>query len=156
MIIRKQLTRDKALERARSYCRYQQRSHTEVKEKLYSFSLRKKDVEELMAQLIEEKYLNEEDFAIAFARGKFRMKQWGKVKIKYELKLKKISEYCINKALKEIDLEDYRQTLQKLAVKKLQLLKGEKNIFIKKRKLQDYLMQKGFENELIKNLIANI
>jgi regulatory protein len=156
MIIRKQLTRDKALERARSYCRYQQRSHSEVKEKLYSFSLRKKDVEELMAQLIEEKYLNEEDFAIAFARGKFRMKQWGKVKIKYELKLKKVSEYCINKALKEIDQEDYQQTLQKLAAKKLQTLKSEKNIFIKKRKLQDYLMQKGFENELIKNIASAV
>ena len=156
MIIRKQLTREKALEKARSYCRYQQRSHSEVKEKLYSFSLRKKDVEELMAQLIEEKYLNEEDFAIAFARGRFRLKQWGKVKIKYELKLKRVSEYCINKALKEIDHEDYQQTLQKLADKRLQSLKSEKNIFIKKRKLQDYLMQKGFENELIKNLIANI
>jgi regulatory protein len=156
MIIRKQLTREKALEKARFYCRYQQRSHSEIKEKLYSFALRKKDVEELMAQLIEEKYLNEEDFAIAFARGKFRMKQWGKVKIKYELKLKKVSDHCINKALKEIDQEDYRQTLQKLAAKKLQSLKSEKNIFIKKRKLQDYLMQKGFENELIKNLVTNI
>ena len=156
MIKRKQLTRQKALERARSFCRYQQRSLSEVKEKLYSFSLPNKDIEGLMTQLIAEKYLNEEDFATAFARGKFRMKQWGKVKIKYELRLKKVSDFWISKALREIDQEEYQQILQKLAARKLTSLKNIENIFIKKRKLQDYLIQKGFENELVKNIVSAI
>jgi regulatory protein len=154
MIFKKALSPEQALQKAKHYCRYQQRSHSEVKQKLYSLALKKKDVDELLAQLIEEKYLNEEEFAIAFARGKFRMKQWGKVKIKYELKLKKVSDYCIKKALKEIDENDYRQTLEKLARERLESLKTEKNIFIKKRKLQDFLFQKGYENELVKAIVA--
>src|ERR1700689_4896178 len=111
MMIRKELTREKVLQKARFYCSYQFRSPGEVKKKLYSYALKKNDVEELLAQLIQENYLNEELFAVAFARGKFRMKQWGKVKIKYELTLKKVSKYCIDKGLKEINEEEYQQTL---------------------------------------------
>lgn len=112
MITKKQITKEEALQKIRRYCDYQKRSHSETKRKLYSLGLRKNDVEDLVAQLVEEKYLNEEDFAIAFARGKFRMKQWGKVKIKNELKLKQVSNYCINKALNEIKKEDYLHTLR--------------------------------------------
>ena len=153
MIFKKTLTRDQALQKAKHFCRYQQRSHSEVKKKLYSLALKKKDVEELMAQLIEEKYLDEESFAIAFARGKFRIKQWGKVKIKYELRQKKVSDYCISKSLIGIDEIDYTRTLEKLASEKLESLKSEKNIFVRNRKLQDYLLQKGYENELVKKII---
>jgi regulatory protein len=156
MITKKQITKEEALQKIKRYCDYQKRSHSEVKTKLYSFGLWKNDVEDLLAQLVEEKYLNEEDFAIAFARGKFRMKQWGKVKIKNELKLKQVSIYCINKALNEIEKGDYLHTFEKLAKKRIQSLKSEKNIFIKKRKVQDYLLQKGYEWELVKNFIANI
>jgi regulatory protein len=120
-----------------------------VKEKLYSFGLWKKDVEEIISTLIEENYLNEERYAIAFAGGKFRMKHWGRTKIKYELQQKKISAYCIKKAMKEITDEDYQKTFSKLAKEKWASLKSEKNIFVKKRKTQDYLLQKGFEYELI-------
>lgn len=148
------LPREKALQKIKHYCGYQERCHAEVKEKLYGMGLWKKDVEEILSQLIEENYLNEERFAILFAGGKFRMKQWGKVKIQYELKQKKISEYCIKKAIREIDDDVYQKVLQKLASQKLSLLKGEKNIFIKKRKLQDYLLQKGYELQLV-NQITN-
>lgn len=150
------LTKEQALQKARHYCAYQERSHTEVKEKLYSFGLRKTEVEELLSTLIEENYLNEERFAIQFAGGKFRMKQWGRVKIRYELKQKQVSEYCIRKALAAIDDEDYHKTLEKLATEKQKSLKGEKNIFTKKRKLQDYLLQKGFEKEMVSSIINNI
>jgi regulatory protein len=156
MIQRKYLTKEQALQKAKHYCGYQERSHSEVKEKLYSLGLWKKDVEETIAQLIEENYLNEERFAIAFAGGKFRMKHWGKTKIKYELQQKKISPYCIKKAMKEIDEADYKKTFLKLAEKKWESLKGEKNIFIKKRKTQDYLFQKGFEYELINEFLKNV
>ncbi len=150
------LTPQQALQKAKHYCAYQERSHTEVKDKLYGFGLYKKEVEELLGTLIEENYLNEERFAIAFAGGHFRTKQWGRVKIKYQLKQKQVSEYCIKKALKTIDEDDYLQTLQKLFEEKLKTLKSEKNIFIKKRKLQDYLLQKGFETDLIRELIAKM
>jgi len=143
------INKKKALQKIRHYCGYQERCHTEVKEKLYSLGLWKKDVEEILSQLIEENYLNEERFAVQFAGGKFRMKQWGKVKIQYELKQKRISEYCIKKAIKEIDDESYQKIFQKLVAQKLTSLKGEKNIFVKKRKLQDYLLQKGYESDLV-------
>ncbi|HTB52763.1 MAG TPA: regulatory protein RecX [Ferruginibacter sp.] len=153
---KQQLTKVQALPKARQYCAYQERCHSEVKEKLYGFGLHKKDVEELIADLIEENYLNEERFAMVFAGGRFRIKNWGRVKIKYELKQKQVSDYCIKKALQEIGTADYLKTLYKLADKKLKLLKGEKNIFTKKKKLQDYLLQKGFEPQLIQTVIKDI
>jgi len=151
---KKTLTKEQALQKLRHYCGYQERSHSEVKEKLYSLGIWKKDQDEIISTLIEENYLNEERFAIAFAGGKFRMKQWGRVKIKYELKQKQVSEYSIKKALKEIDEDTYRETLQKLYEDKWDSLKGEKNIFIKMTKTRDYLLQKGYEGELVKNLIS--
>ncbi len=137
-------SKEEALQKAKHYCAYQERCHSEVKEKLYSFGLYKEDVNELLSQLISDNYLNEERFAIQYAGGKFRIKQWGKVKIKFSLKQKQVSEYCIKKALAAIDENEYNRTLAKLFEQKLKILKAEKNIFIKKRKLQDHLMQKRF------------
>jgi regulatory protein len=152
------LTKEQAYQKAKHYCAYQERCHTEVKEKLYGFGLYKKEVEELMANLVEENYLNEERFAIQFAGGRFRIKHWGKVKIKYELRQKQVSDYCIKKALSSIDEKDYERTLLKLFNEKKKTLKTEKNIFIRKRKISDYLMNKGFEtdriNEYLKTLDA--
>ena len=149
-------TPDQALPKAKHYCAYQERCHSEVKEKLYSFGLNKKEVEQILSQLIEENYLNEERFAMQFAGGRFRIKQWGRVKIKYELKQKQVSEYCIKKALAAIDERDYQKTLQKLFDAKLKTLKSEKNIFIKRKKLQDHLLQRGFEAGLVREMIAEI
>jgi len=123
-----------------------------VKEKLYDLGVWKKDHDDIIAALIEENYLNEERFAIAYARGKFRMKQWGRVKIKYELKQKQVSEYCIKKAIKQIDEDEYLKTLQKLAKEKYTALKGGQYL-IRKKKTTDYLMQKGFEMELIRRVL---
>jgi regulatory protein len=157
MAYQKQLSKEQALQKARHYCGYQERSHTEVKEKLYSYGLRKTDVEELMSQLIEENYLNEERYATMFAGGKFRMKQWGRVKIKYELKQKRVSEYCIKKALKEIDEEDYLKTLRNLAQKKWDSVKGEGvNHFVKMSKTTDYLVQKGYEMDLVRAEVTRL
>jgi regulatory protein len=145
-----------ALQKAKHYCAYQERSHNEVREKLYSFKLHKNEVEQLLTQLIEEDYLNEERFAIAYAGGHFRTKQWGKEKIKYALKQKRVSDYCIRKALAEITTSDYTKTFFNVADKKLATLKSEKNIFIKKRKLRDYLQQKGFEIKLINDYLTGL
>jgi regulatory protein len=157
MIQRKQLSKEQALQKLRHYCGYQERSHAEVKEKLYSFGLRKQMVEEALAQLIEEDYLNEERFAIQFAGGKFRMKQWGRVKIKHALKQKQVSDYCINKAMKELDEKEYDTTLHKLAQKKWNTIKGEGvNLFVKMSKTTDYLLQKGYESELVRQAINKL
>lgn len=146
-------TPNQALPKIKQYCAYQERSHSEVKDKLYGFGLIKNDIEDIISKLIEENYLNEERFAIQFAGGKFRIKHWGKVKIKYELKQKQVSDYCIKKALAEIDNSEYKKTLYKLADIKLKSLKSEKNIFTKKRKLQDHLLMKGFELNLVKEIV---
>jgi len=145
-----------AIPKLKQYCAYQERCHSEVKEKLASYGVYGDDAALIISNLIEENYLNEERFAIHFAGGRFRVKQWGRVKIKYELKQKQVSEYCIKKALKSIDEDDYEATLQKLTEQKLRTLKGEKNSFIKKRKLQDFLLQRGFENELVRAIVNKI
>ena len=145
---------EKALQKICQFCAYQERNHKEVKEKLYSYGLYKDQVEELLSKLIQENFLNEERYAIAYAGGKFRAKDWGKNKIKYGLKQHQVSDYCIKKALKIIDEEEYVQKLQKLYIAKEKTLKSEKNIFIKKRKIQQYLMQKGYESSLINELLS--
>jgi regulatory protein len=152
-LFRKQLSKEQALQKLKHYCGYQERSHSEVKEKLYSLGVWKKDHDEIISTLIEENYLNEERFAIAFAGGRFRMKQWGRVKIKYELQQKKVSEYCIKKALKQISDEDYLSTLKKLADEKYSSLKGEQYL-VRKKKTMDYLMQKGYEPGLIQKVLS--
>jgi regulatory protein len=149
-------TPEQSIPKIKQYCAYQERCHAEVKDKLYSFGLHRKDVDEIIAGLIVENYLNEERFSIRYAGGKFRIKHWGKNKIKQSLKQKQVSDYCIKKALKEIDSPDYLKTFEKLVGKKMNTLKSEKNIFVKKRKLQDYLLQKGYESELVYKEVAKI
>jgi|SRR6478735_1837486 len=141
------------LQKAKHYCAYQERCHSEVRDKLYSFGLHRNEVEPLLTQLIEEDFLNEERFAIAYAGGKFRIKNWGKEKIKYALKQKRVSDYCIKKALAAIPAPDYNKTFTSVANKKLATLKSEKNIFIKKKKMKDFLQQKGFEIIMINNYL---
>lgn len=155
MLQKKKLTSDQALQKTRLYCASQERSHAEVKQKLYSYGLNKNDVEQILSQVIEEDYLNEERFATAYARGKFRMKRWGRIKIKYELKQKRVSEYCIKKAMKEIDEEEYAKTLRKLLDEKLKDLKPEKNDLIRQKKVTDFLLQKGYEWEMISSFFKD-
>jgi len=149
-------TPEQAVPKIKQYCAYQERCHTEVKDKLYSFGLHRKEVDEIIVQLIGENYLNEERFAIQYAGGKFRIKHWGKQKIKQALKQKQVSDYCIKKALKVIDDTDYKKTFEKLVEQKMKTLKSEKNIFIKKKKLQDFLLMKGYETDLVGEEVAKI
>ncbi len=152
----KNFTPEQSLPKIRQYCAYQERCHKEVREKLYSFGLRKTEVEEIVSTLIGENYLNEERYAIQFAGGKFRMKHWGKNKIKQALKFNQVSEYCIRKAMLEIDEQAYETAFQNALEQKLKTLKTEKNIFVRKRKLQDFLLQRGFENDLVREAVNRI
>jgi len=138
------------------YCKYQERCHSEVRNKLYELGFTTPEVEQQLAGLIETGVLNEERFAIAFAGGKFRMKQWGKEKIKQQLRLKKISDYCIKKALAEIPADDYENTLNKLAFKKAEENKKDRSILSRKSKLYRYLIQKGYERDLITDVIKSL
>lgn len=142
------------MQKLKHYCSYQERCHHEVKQKLYDLGVWKKDHDEIISTLIEEGYLNEERFAIAFAGGRWRMKQWGRVKIKYELKQRQVNEYSVKKALKQITEEEYLKVLKELADEKYDSLKGEQYL-VRKKKTIDYLLQRGFEMELVKEVLEN-
>ena len=108
------------------------------------------EANEIILKLIEQNYLNEERFARSFAGGKFRIKKWGRIKIKTELKNKQISNYCITEAMDEIDDHKYKETLHKLAVKRWNSIKGEgTNLYVKMTKTRDHLLLKGYESILI-------
>ncbi|RYY93543.1 MAG: RecX family transcriptional regulator [Chitinophagaceae bacterium] len=149
---KKLLSKEQALQKLRQYCAYQERSHSEVQQKLWDLGVRRAEHDEVISALIEDDYLNEERFAKAFAGGKFRMKDWGRKKILYELKQKRVSEYCIRVAMKEIPEDDYRRTLEKLAEKKWNEHKGEQYL-VRQKKTQDYLFQKGYESDLVSAVI---
>jgi regulatory protein len=145
---KKILTKEQAIQKLRQYCAYQERSHSEVKQKLWELGVWRQEHDDIITSLIEDDYLNEERFAKAFVGGKFRMKDWGRKKIYYGLKEKGISDYLIKRAMKEIDEEVYRKTLRELAEKKYDSLKEEQYLF-RKKKTMDFLLQKGYEPELI-------
>lgn len=152
---RKFLTKEQALQKLRQYCAYQERSHYEVKQKLWELGIKPADQDELIASLIEDDYLNEERFAVQFAGGKFRMNEWGRKKIMYALREKKVSDFCIKKALAAINEDDYEKTLHDLAEKKLELLKAEAPMDRRKKAI-DYLLQKGFEHELVNKTVSSL
>lgn len=137
------------------YCAYQERCHSEVRNKLLELNFRGAELEEAIASLIADNFLNEERFARSYTRGKFRIKHWGRRKIVNELKKKQVSEYCIKKGLTEIDETAYAETLQSLSEKKAAELKGERNIWIRKQKVQRYLIQKGFEPDMIAEILKS-
>ncbi len=134
------------------YCAYQERSQQEVRDKLYDMGLHKEDVENIISELIDNNFLNEERFATTFARGKFRIKHWGRIKIKQHLKLKKVSEYCIKKALSLIDPNEYEKIIIQLIEKKNRELK-ESDAYIKKQKVIRYVVSRGFESDIVLSLI---
>jgi len=151
----KNYTPEQAFQKLKQYCAYQERSHYEAKEKLYSFGLHKTEVETLLSKLIEEDYLNEERYAILFSGGHFRSKKWGRIKINAALQQKKVSSFNIKKGLKVIDEADYRKCLLQLASTKWSSIKSEQWIS-RMAKTTNYLLQKGYESNLIQDAIAQI
>jgi regulatory protein len=147
-MVHKIITHIEGLEKAKSYCAYQERCHKEVSDKLYSWKLNADEIDYIIDNLLQENYLNEERFAITFAGGKFRIKKWGRKKIIQKLKEKGVSDYCIKKGLEEIIEEEYISNMRNLIEKKYTSLK-DKNIFTKKKKTAAYLYGKGYESDLI-------
>ena len=148
-------SKEVAFQKAKHFCAYQERSHQEVRDKLYSFGLYKADVEELLSNLITENYLDEERFATQFVSGKFRIKNWGRIKIRQALKFKQVSEYNIRKAFDSIDEDEYKKVALKLAKKKFASVKGDQHL-VRKFKTMQYLLQKGFERPLVNSILIEI
>ncbi len=151
---KKKYSLTEALAKIYRYCAYQERSHKEVKNKLYEYGLYSSEVEETISRLITEGFLNEERFAKAFAGGKFRIMKWGKHKIERELQAQGLTKKCISIGLKEVDDSDYRKTLEALIRKKAQLI-HEENIFKKKDKVARYVIGKGYEPELAWEMVKS-
>ena len=141
---------DDALERMRKYCAYQDRAHSEVRTKLIGIKIYGDELEEIMARLISEGFLNEERFARSYVRGKFRMNKWGKFKIEQHLKHKGVSDYCIRKGMEEIEQEEYTNCIDGLISRQL----PDTPDAVTRQKIVNSLMRKGFEPELIKSRIA--
>lgn len=153
--MKQRITPEMAYPKIRHYCGYSERCHYEVREKLFSFGLFAKDVEILLSRLIEEDYLNEERFAVLFAGGHFRQRKWGRTRIVYALRQKKVSEQNIRLALKEINETEYLATLQKLAQTKWNSLKDEQYMN-REAKTTVFLLQKGYERPLIQHAIGKL
>ncbi|MBT8244606.1 MAG: RecX family transcriptional regulator [Winogradskyella sp.] len=131
-----------------NYCAYQERCHKDVTNKLKSMRMIPEAIDNIVVHLITNNYLNEERFTKAFVRGKFRIKKWGKNRIIKELKFRQISDYTIKSGLKEIDLDDYFNTLHELTEKRISQVK-EKNSYKKRKKVADYLLYRGWESNLV-------
>lgn len=137
------------------YCAIQERSHFEVELKLKEWGVDPSHRGDLSAFLIENNFLNEERFARAYVRGKFRMKKWGRRKIQTGLIQKRISDFCQREGFKEIDEVEYRETLIGLVKKKVENYSELRGLKLRS-KIHDYLITKGYENELINEVIRDI
>ena len=144
----KTYTVQEATKKIEYYCAYQDRCHKEVALKLQQMNMIPLAIDNIISHLIENNYLNEERFAKSFARGKFNIKKWGKQRIVRELKMRDISKYNIESALKEISYDDYIHTFNELSQKRLSQIK-ETNPLKKKKKLVDYLLYRGWESHLV-------
>lgn len=131
------------------YCAYQERCHKEVRSKLIDLEVYGQTLEQIMAELVTDDFLNEERFAKSFARGKFRLKQWGRLRIIQELKRRDISEYCIKKALEEIDDKEYLEVLAKVLFRKSDKIPSSDSQFIRQSKLAQYAISRGYEPEFV-------
>ena len=145
---RKSYTLEQALSKLQKYCTYQDRCHIEVERKLTEMRIIPQAKEQIIMSLIDGNYLNQERFALAFVKGKFKIKKWGRIRLKAELKKRKISKYLIESALKQISDKDYLFAFEELANRKANSIKAN-SILLKKKKLADYLIYRGWESNLV-------
>lgn len=151
----KSFTVKEATRKMESYCAYQERCHKEVEIRLKEMNLIDLAKEVIILHLLEHDFLNEERFSKTFARGKFRIKKWGKQRIMRELRMKSISDYNIKSALKEIDDVEYYKTFNELAEKRLLEL-NETDVYKKRKKMADYLLYRGWETALVYKKITEL
>ena len=141
--------------RIRLYCAKEDRCQQQVINKLLDYGVSSGVSGEILLDLIQEKYVDEERYARSFCSGKFKINKWGRRKIIFELKKKKVSEACIQMGLEEIDEEEYLHILKQLLEKKKDLSK-ENNQFVRKKKMVDYVVRKGYESDLVWEVVHNL
>ncbi len=151
----KYISKEAGLAKLQKYCAYQDRCHQEVRTKLINLGIYGNVLEEIIAELIADNFLNEERFSRSYARGKFRMRRWGRNRIINELKFRKISDYCIRKAMTEIEEEEYLQALFEIIQKKKKHL-NEDDSFKANNKIAKYAISRGFESELVWNIVKKL
>jgi regulatory protein len=151
----KKYSAQEAREKIQRYCAYQERSHKEVRARLFDYGLDRNDVEELIAHLITSNFLNEERYAKAFAGGKFRMKKWGRLKIIHALETQGLTPNCINSGLKEIDGDDYEKVIHDFLVRKNDEV-NEENIYAQRDKISKAAILKGYEPELVWKILRTV
>lgn len=151
----KSYTVEEATKKLEHYCAYQERCHDEVIQKLKSYNMIPQAIDTIVVHLLDNNFLNEERFACSFARGKFRIKHWGKRRITNELKARNISKYNIDRALKEISTEEYYTTFHLIADKQWEA-STEVNIMKKKKKVMDYLLRKGYESNIVQEKLSEL
>ncbi|MFZ0599699.1 MAG: regulatory protein RecX [Flavobacterium sp.] len=142
------MTNKEALLKLEHFCAYQERCHSEVVNKLYSLKMTAEEIDAIVVQLIESNFLNETRFACSFARGKHRIKHWGRIRITNELKMRYISPFNITMALKEISDEEYEATFEQLSERCWNGIQ-EKNVLKKRKKFCDYMLRRGYESFLV-------
>lgn len=142
------MTNKEALLKLEHFCAYQERCHSEVVNKLYSLKMTADEIDAIVVQLIESNFLNETRFACSFARGKHRIKHWGRIRITNELKMRHISPFNITMALKEISDEEYEATFEQLSERCWNGI-HEKNVLKKRKKFCDYMLRRGYESFLV-------
>ncbi len=148
-------TIQEATKKLESYCTYQERCHKEVVQKLRNMNMIQQAIDHIVTHLISENYLNEERFAQSFARGKFNIKKWGRIRIIRELKFRGISKYNLKSALNEIEDSVYLETLDEISKRKLATL-SETNTQKRRKKLADYLLYRGWETHLVYSKITEL
>lgn len=148
-------SKQQALQKIKKFCAYQDRCHSEVRSRLLSYRIFGDSLEEIIAELVREDYLNEERFSRSFVRGKFRMKGWGRNKILRELKTRGISDYCIKKGMTEIDENEYQDTLAHLMGKHAYSNLRGKDGNIVRKKLYEFAVRRGFESEIVLEIIRS-
>lgn len=144
-----------AIQKIEHFCAYQERCHEEVVSKLRTMKMDLDEIDQIMVYLIAENFINEERFACSFARGKHRIKHWGRIRIINELKYKNISQTLINTALKEISLEEYLETFHTIAQRHWETIR-ETNTLKKRKKFCDYLLRRGFESNLVYDKVKEL
>lgn len=148
-------TLEEARRSLEKYCVYQDRCHWEVEQKLRDMNMIPEARENILLHLMQHNFLNEERFSRSFARGKFKIKKWGNVRIANELKQRDISAYNIKAGLSEIPLDSYHRTLQELGRKRFDHIR-ETNFLKKRKKVADFLLRKGFESDLVYDLLLRL
>ncbi len=137
-----------AIHKIEHFCAYQDRCHVEVEQKLKDMKMTSEEIDNIITHLIKEDFLNEERFARSFARGKHRIKKWGKIRIANELKVRGLNQTLVNIAFKEIATDEYLSNLNELSIKQWHTIQ-EKNHLKKRKKFCDYLLRRGYESNLV-------